>query len=234
VHAGNGAPAPDRPRVFLITAGRTTGADPRLHDRDGPNLTSIRRAARPDGSSTGGPVPRGRHNRQRQGCSGSGTSQDHVPIFASERAGRCPARRHSTPWDWFLHVNRRAPRQLTANVLIDARDTGTTYKVSRHNGQHNLGGGSAARPATFSFRAAARARCSNRRRRDLSPWQHDPEALGDDEYTVFDNESGRGRRTTGAGSTLPSSASVVPCDSSSTSATATATLLQSREPAGRA
>ena len=56
-------------------------------------------------------------------------SADHVPYGQSEQP--LPAS-PSTPWDWF-HINA-VHLDADGNLLIDARDTWTTYKVNRHSG----------------------------------------------------------------------------------------------------
>jgi hypothetical protein len=118
-------------------------------------------------------------------------SQDHVPFAQSEQPLPATA---STPWDWF-HVNA-VHLDTDGNVLIDARNTWTAYKVSRHSGSiiWRLGG----KASDFSFRAAPGQVLNDAG--EIFAWQHDPEALGNDEYTVFDNESA-GAANTGAGST---------------------------------
>ena len=57
-------------------------------------------------------------------------SADHVPYSQSEQP--LPAS-PSTPWDWF-HINA-VKLDTDGNLLIDARDTWTAYKVDRHSGQ---------------------------------------------------------------------------------------------------
>jgi hypothetical protein len=71
------------------------------------------------------------------------------------------------------------------NLLIDARDTWTTYEVNRHSGQiiWQLGG------KASSFRLQAAPGQSLDDAGEIFAWQHDPEALGHDVYTFFDNES---------------------------------------------
>ena len=64
-------------------------------------------------------------------------SADHVPYSQSEQPLPTSA---STPWDWF-HINavHIGPKDT---LLIDARDTWTTYDVNLGNGSINwqLGG----------------------------------------------------------------------------------------------
>ena len=54
-------------------------------------------------------------------------SADRVPYSQSEQPLPASA---STPWDWF-HINA-VHLDSDGNLLIDARDTWTTYKVNRH------------------------------------------------------------------------------------------------------
>src|ERR1700742_701233 len=64
-------------------------------------------------------------------------SADHVPYSASEQPLPSSA---STPWDWF-HINA-VKLDSNRNLLIDSRDTWTTFDVSLKNGTINwqLGG----------------------------------------------------------------------------------------------
>jgi Arylsulfotransferase (ASST) len=107
-------------------------------------------------------------------------SQDHVPFSQSEQP--LPAS-PSTPWDWF-HINA-VHLDTDGNLLIDARDTWTTYKVNRFTGQiiWQLGG----KDSSFRLQAAPGQSLDNVG--EIFAWQHDPEALGHDRYTFFDNES---------------------------------------------
>ena len=107
-------------------------------------------------------------------------SQDHVPFSQSEQPLPASA---STPWDWF-HVNA-VHIDTDGNLLIDARDTWTTYKVNRYTGNiiWQLGG----KDSSFKLRAAPGQSLDNAG--EIFAWQHDPEAIGHDEYTFFDNES---------------------------------------------
>ena len=57
---------------------------------------------------------------------------------------------------------------------MDARDTWTTYKVSRRTGPSS--GSSAARPSSFTLRAAPGQ--SLNAAGEIVAWQHDPEPLG--------------------------------------------------------
>jgi hypothetical protein len=107
-------------------------------------------------------------------------SADHVPYSQSEQALPASA---STPWDWF-HINA-VKLDTDGNLLIDARDTWTTYKVDRHSGKilWQLGG----KASSFTLQAAPGQKLNNAG--DIFAWQHDPEALGNDVYTAFDNEA---------------------------------------------
>jgi hypothetical protein len=107
-------------------------------------------------------------------------SEDHVPYSQSEQPLPASA---STPWDWF-HINA-VHIDTDGNLLIDARDTWTTYKVNRHNGSiiWQLGG----KASDFALKAAPGQSLNNAN--EIFAWQHDPEALGNDEYSFFDNEA---------------------------------------------
>jgi hypothetical protein len=107
-------------------------------------------------------------------------SQDHVPYSQSEQPLPASA---STPWDWF-HINA-VHLDTDGNLLIDARDTWTTYKVARHSGSviWQLGG----KASDFTFQTASGQTLN--KAGEIFAWQHDPEALGNDEYTIFDNEA---------------------------------------------
>ncbi|HME04077.1 MAG TPA: arylsulfotransferase family protein [Solirubrobacteraceae bacterium] len=107
-------------------------------------------------------------------------SEDHVPFSQSEQPLPASA---STPWDWF-HLNA-VHLDTDGNLLIDARNTWTTYKVNRWTGNiiWQLGGkDSSFTPAAASGQVLDSAG-------EIFAWQHDPEALGDGVYTFFDNES---------------------------------------------
>jgi hypothetical protein len=107
-------------------------------------------------------------------------SEDHVPFSQSEQP--LPAS-PSTPWDWF-HINA-VHIDTDGNLLIDARDTWTTYKVNRFTGRiiWQLGG----KASSFRLRTAPGQTLDNAG--EIFAWQHDPEAIGHDVYTLFDNES---------------------------------------------
>jgi hypothetical protein len=107
-------------------------------------------------------------------------SEDHVRFSESEQP--LPAS-PSTPWDWF-HINA-VHLDTDGNLLIDARDTWTTYKVSLATGNiiWQLGG------KDSSFALEARPGQVLDSADEIFAWQHDPEAIGHHEYTFFDNES---------------------------------------------
>jgi Arylsulfotransferase (ASST) len=118
-------------------------------------------------------------------------SADHVPYSQSEQPLPASA---STPWDWF-HVNA-VKLDTDGNLLVDARDTWTTYKVSRHTGQilWQLGG----KASSFTEQAAPGQVLNSAGK--IFAWQHDPEPLGHGVYTFFDNESA-GTANAGSGAT---------------------------------
>jgi hypothetical protein len=107
-------------------------------------------------------------------------SADHVPYAQSEQPLPASA---STPWDWF-HINA-VHIDTDGNLLVDARDTWTTYKVDRHSGAivWQLGG----KASSFSEVAAPGQTLDQAG--EIFAWQHDPEDIGHDTYTFFDNES---------------------------------------------
>jgi hypothetical protein len=107
-------------------------------------------------------------------------SEDHVPFSESEQP---LAASPSTPWDWF-HINA-VHLDTDGNLLIDARNTWTTYKVDLASGQiiWKLGG----KDSSFALRAAPGQALDSAN--EIFAWQHDPEALGHGVYTWFDNES---------------------------------------------
>jgi hypothetical protein len=107
-------------------------------------------------------------------------SEGHIPFSQSEQP--LPAS-PSRPWDWF-HINA-VHIDTDGNLLIDARKTWTTYKVNRFTGSiiWQLGG----KDSSFKLRAAPGQRLDDIG--EIFAWQHDPEAMGRDQYTFFDNES---------------------------------------------
>ncbi|HET7014634.1 MAG TPA: arylsulfotransferase family protein [Streptosporangiaceae bacterium] len=107
-------------------------------------------------------------------------SADHVPYSQSEQPLPASA---STPWDWF-HINA-VHLASDGNLLVDARDTWTTYKVNRHTGSiiWQLGG------KASSFKLVAGQGQTLDSAGELFAWQHDPEQVGHDLFTFFDNDS---------------------------------------------
>ncbi len=107
-------------------------------------------------------------------------SEDHVPFSQSEQP--LPAS-PSTPWDWF-HINA-VKVDTNGNLLIDARDTWTTYEVDPRTGNivWQLGG----KESSFTLQAAPGQVLDSAG--EIFAWQHDPEPLGNGVYTFFDNES---------------------------------------------
>ncbi len=103
-------------------------------------------------------------------------SADHVPYSQSEQP--LPAS-PSSPWDWF-HINA-VKLDTDGNLLIDARNTWTAYKVDRHSGQiiWQLGG----KASSFKLQAAPGQTLNNAG--DITAWQHDFEAQGNGIYTFF-------------------------------------------------
>ena len=86
-------------------------------------------------------------------------SADHVPYSDSEQP--LPAS-PSTPWDWF-HINA-VHLAWDGNLLIDARNTWTTYDVSLRTGHDQLG---ARRQGQHVHRAGRAGPDAGQRRRDL-------------------------------------------------------------------
>jgi len=107
-------------------------------------------------------------------------SAGHVPYSESEQPLPASA---STPWDWF-HINAVKVAD-NGTLLIDARDAWTVYDVSLRTGQINwqLGG----KDSTFTEAAAPGQELDNAN--EIFAWQHDPQQVGPDTYTFFDNES---------------------------------------------
>ena len=89
-----------------------------------------------------------------------------------------------TPWDWF-HINA-VHLDTDGNLLVSSRNTWTIFKVDRLTGKilWQLGG----KHSSFALRAAPGEELD--RDGKIFAWQHDPEAVGDGDYTVFDDESG--------------------------------------------
>ncbi len=107
-------------------------------------------------------------------------SEDHVPFSQSEQPLPASA---STPWDWF-HINA-VKLDTNGNLLIDGRDTWTTYEVNPQSGNTvwQLGG------KASSFKLLAGPGQVLDSAGEIFAWQHDPEALGNGVYTFFDNDS---------------------------------------------
>ncbi len=107
-------------------------------------------------------------------------SADHVPYSESEQPLPASA---STPWDWF-HVNA-VHLARNGSLLIDARNTWTTYDVSLRTGQirWQLGG----KDSSFTLAAAPGQTLDSAG--EIFAWQHDPEQVGPRLFTFFDNDS---------------------------------------------
>jgi hypothetical protein len=107
-------------------------------------------------------------------------SADHVPYRDSHQPLPGSA---ADPWDWF-HINA-VHLDTDGNLLIDSRYTWTTYKVNRHTGKiiWELGG----KQSTFKLKAAPGQVLDGAG--EIFAFQHDPEAIGNGEYTFFDDES---------------------------------------------
>jgi Arylsulfotransferase (ASST) len=108
-------------------------------------------------------------------------SADHVPYRDSQVPRPASP---NLPWDWF-HINA-VHLDTDGNLLIDSRNTWTTYKVNIHTGQiiWELGG----KQSSFTLKAAPGQALDHAG--EIFAWQHDPEAIGNNEYTFFDDESG--------------------------------------------
>jgi Arylsulfotransferase (ASST) len=127
-------------------------------------------------------------------------SAGHVPYAHSEQPLPASA---STPWDWF-HINA-VKLDTDGNLLIDSRNTWTTYKVSLRTGKilWQLGG----KASSFKL-TAAKGQVLNSAG-DTFAWQHDPEGHGHGIYTFFDNEAAGAANTgTGVISELPYSRAI--------------------------
>jgi hypothetical protein len=107
-------------------------------------------------------------------------SADHVPYGESEQPLPASA---STPWDWF-HINA-VHLAWDGSLLIDARDTWTTYDVSLRTGRirWQLGG----KDSSFKVQAAPGQTLDSAG--EIFAWQHDPEQVGPDKFTFFDNDN---------------------------------------------
>jgi hypothetical protein len=107
-------------------------------------------------------------------------SADHVPYGDSHNARPASA---AMPWDWF-HINA-VHLDTDGNLLINSRYTWTTYKVNLRTGQiiWELGG----KQSTFKLMAAPGQVLDGAG--EIFAFEHDPEAIGNGEYTFFDDES---------------------------------------------
>ena len=106
-------------------------------------------------------------------------SADHVPYSDSH----APMPQPGQPWDWF-HINA-VHLDTDGNLLISSRFTWTIYKVNLRTGamMWQLGG----KHSTFAIKAAPGQKLDSAG--EIFAFQHDPEALGGNVYTVFDDES---------------------------------------------
>jgi len=106
-------------------------------------------------------------------------SSDHVPYSDSH----APMPQPGQPWDWF-HINA-VHLDTDGNLLISSRFTWTIYKVNLRTGamMWQLGG----KHSTFAIKAAPGQKLDSAG--EIFAFQHDPEALGGNVYTVFDDES---------------------------------------------
>jgi len=107
-------------------------------------------------------------------------SADHVPYAQSEQPLSATA---ATPWDWF-HINA-VKLDTDGTLLIDGRDTWTTYDVSPRTGKilWRLGG----KDSSFTLTAAKGQVLDNAGK--IFAWQHDPEAHPGGVFTFFDNDA---------------------------------------------
>jgi Arylsulfotransferase (ASST) len=107
-------------------------------------------------------------------------SAGHVPYRDSHSPLPASA---ATPWDWF-HINA-VHLDTDGNLLVSSRFTWTIYKINRHTGAiiWQLGG----KQSSFRLRAAHGQGFDEAGA--IFAFQHDPEAIGDNEYTVFDDEA---------------------------------------------
>ncbi len=88
-----------------------------------------------------------------------------------------------TNWDWF-HINS-VHLDTNGNLIIDSRNTWAAYEISRTTGElfWTLGG----KNSTFAEEAAPGQELDGAGR--IFAWQHDPEPLGNNEFTFFDDEN---------------------------------------------
>ena len=106
-------------------------------------------------------------------------SSDHVSYSDSH----APMPQPGQPWDWF-HINA-VHLDTDGNLLISSRFTWTIYKVNLRTAamMWQLGG----KHSTFAIKAAPGQKLDSAG--EIFAFQHDPEALGGNVYTVFDDES---------------------------------------------
>jgi hypothetical protein len=107
----------------------------------------------------------------------------HVPYKDSEQPRPASA---ATPWNWF-YINA-VHLDTDGDLLINARYAWAVYKVNLHTGNIMwvLGG----KQSTFRIKAGPGQVLDNAA--EVFAYQHDPEPIGNDEYTVFDDESDGG------------------------------------------
>ena len=107
----------------------------------------------------------------------------HVPYEDSEQPRPASA---ATPWDWF-YINA-VHLDTDGDLLISARYAWAVYKVSLRTGKiiWVLGG----KHSTFRLKAGPGQVLD--KAGEIFAYQHDPEPIGNDEYTVFDDESDGG------------------------------------------
>jgi hypothetical protein len=105
----------------------------------------------------------------------------HVPYKDSEQPRPASV---ATPWNWF-YINA-VHLDTDGDLLINARYAWAVYKVSLHTGKiiWVLGG----KHSTFRLKAGPGQVLD--KAGEIFAYQHDPEAIGDNEYTLFDDESG--------------------------------------------
>lgn len=105
----------------------------------------------------------------------------HVPYQDSEQPRPASA---ATPWNWF-YINA-VHLDTHHDLLISARYAWAVYKVSLRTGKiiWTLGG----KHSTFRLKAGPGQALD--KAGEIFAYQHDPEAIGHSEYTMFDDESG--------------------------------------------
>jgi hypothetical protein len=110
-------------------------------------------------------------------------SAGHVPYTDSEQPRPAAP---TTPWNWF-YINA-VHLDTDGNMLISARMAWAVYKVNLHTGKIMwvLGG----KHSTFKLQTAPGQVLD--KAGEIFAYQHDPEAIGHDEYTLFDDESAGG------------------------------------------